>query len=249
MDADRIYNAYIMGKEEVVLISKSLMRRGKVGLFDTIERSANLISAHMFVALELLLCGLSVLLYFKVRELNAMSTFMVLSVIMLIVSAAELVFVRKREGKGIYLKWMTGVSFVISAVFTTSTLGLGGSILFVLPILLSVQYCSLLYSIFISVITVLGSFIPLLLTSFVSFYDLNVIKLFPGSVITIDKTLEGSLRPEIIDIAGTKINEMLAIFLPAILFLIIVAIVTCVITSDFRKYLLEQYRAFQNSKE
>lgn len=227
------------------------MRRGKLGLFGTIERSANLISAHLFVYLELLLCGLSAVLYFKVRELGATSVFMAFSVVLLIISVAVLIYVKKREGAGIFLKWAIGISFVISAVTTTSTLGLGGSILFVFPILLSVQYCSLQYSIFISLITVMGSFIPLLLTSFIDLYDLNVIRLVPGSIIQIDRTLEQALitHPEIIDTAGTKINEMLAIFLPAILFLIIVAVVTCIITKDFRKHLLEQYRAFQNSKE
>ena len=225
------------------------MQKGKPGLFGTIEQSANLISARILVCLEILLCGLSVLLYFKVRELKAMSTFIVFSVILLIASVVELMIVSKKEGRGNYLKWVIGMTFVVTAVSTTSTLGLGGSILFVFPILLSVQYCSLLYSIFISVITILGSFIPLLLTSFNSFYELNVVKLVPGSVIKIETTLEAALKPGIIDIAGTKVNELLAVFLPAVLFLIIVAVITCVITSHIRRHLLEQYRAFQNSKE
>lgn len=99
------------------------------------------------------------------------------------------------------------------------------------------------------IVTILGTFVPLLLTSFISLYDLNVIKLIPGSTITVENTLEAALRPEIIDVAGTKINELLAIFLPCVLFLIVIAIITCVITNDFRKHLLEQYRAFQNTRE
>ena len=87
------------------------------------------------------------------------------------------------------------------------------------------------------------------MTSFLSFYDLNVIKLIPGSVIEVGTTLERSLRPEIIDINGTKINELLAIFLPAMLLVIIVGIMACFITSYIRKNILEQYRAFQNTRE
>ena len=173
----------------------------------------------------------------------------ILFAILLIVSLVELRIIKKKEGAGNVLKWVVGISFVISAVTSTSTMGLSASILFVFPILLSVQYCSLLYSIFISVVTIMGSFIPLLLASFISLYDLNVIKLIPGSIIHVGETLESSLKPEIIDVAGTKVNELLAIFLPAILFLIIIAVVTCIITNDFRKHLLEQYRAFQNSRE
>lgn len=225
------------------------MQKGKTGLFGTIEHNANLISARMFVNLEVMLTGLSALLYFTVKELSATLPFMIFSVVLLIISIVQLMIIRKKEGKGTTIKWIIGINYVLAAVTTTSTLGLGGSLLFVFPILLSVQYCSFLYSIFISVITILGSFIPLLLTAFISFYDLNVIKLIPGSVITVGTTLETSLRPEIIDVAGTKINELLAIFLPAILFLFIVAVVTCIMTQRFRKYLLEQYRAFQNSKE
>lgn len=225
------------------------MNKGKVGLFGTIEREANLKSARMFVNLEILLFILSVIMFFKVKELEATDAYMAFSAILLIVSIIELIIIRKKEGVGSFLKWAIGLSFIVAAVTTTSTLGVGGSILFVFPILLSVQYCSLQYSIFISIVTVLGSFIPLLLTSFLSFYDLNVIKLYPGSTITIDTTLEAALHPDIINVAGTKINELLAIFLPAISFVIIIAVVTCVITHSFRKIILEQYRHYQNSRE
>ena len=231
------------------MISNTYMNKGKVGLFGTIEREANLKSARMFVNLEILLFILSVIMFFKVKELEATDAYMAFSAILLIVSIIELIIIRKKEGAGSFLKWAIGLSFVVAAVTTTSTLGVGGSILFVFPILLSVQYCSLQYSVFISIVTVLGSFIPLLLTSFLSFYDLNVIKLYPGSTITIDTTLEAALHPDIINVAGTKINELLAIFLPAISFVIIIAFVTCVITHSFRKILLEQYRHYQNTRE
>ena len=231
------------------MISNSMMQKGKVGLFGAIERSANLVSARMFFWLELLLTGISVVLYFKVKELLAGFAFLVLSVVMLLVSIIEMTIINRKEGVGNYLKWMTGISLVLSAVFTTSTMGVGGSILFVVSILLSVQYCSLIYTIFMTVVTILGTFIPLLMTSFLSFYDLNVIELIPGSVIEVGTTLERSLRPEIIDINGTKINELLAIFLPAMLFVIIVGIMACFITHYIRKNILEQYRAFQNTRE
>ena len=231
------------------MISVSMMQKGKVGLFGAIEHSSNLISARFFFCLEMLLTALSVILYFTIPELGAGFTFVVFSVILLLVSIVELTVINKKEGKGDYLKWMIGISFIISAITTTSTMGVGGSILFVLPILLSVQYCSLIFSIFMVVITVIGSFVPLLLTSFFSFYDLNVIRLIPGSAIEINTTLESSLKPEIIDIAGTKINELLAVFLPAMLFVIIVGVVTCVITYSIRKNMLEQYRNFQNTRE
>ena len=225
------------------------MNKGKVGLFGTIEHEANLKSARMFVNLQILLFTLSVILFYTVKELEATGAYMFFSVVLLILSVVELIIIRRREGVGSFIKWAIGLSFVVTAVTTTSTLGVGGSILFVFPILLSVQYCSLLYSIFISVVTVLGSFVPLLLTSFLSFYDLNVIKLIPGSTLTINTTLEASLHPDVINEADTKINELLAIFLPAILFVIIIAVVTCVITHSFRKILLEQYRKFQNTRE
>ena len=225
------------------------MQRGKVGLFGTIEHYANLVSSKFFFILQLLLSGLSLIVYFDVKELSAGFAFVIMSSVLLLVSIVEMMIVKRKEGIGSFLKWMIGISIVVSAIVTTSTMGVGGSILFVLPILLSIQYCSLIFSIFMSLITVLGSFVPLLLTSFLSFYELNVVKLIPGSVIEINKTLEGSLKPEFIDIPGTKINELLAVFLPAMLFVIIVGVMTCIITSYFRKIILEQYRNFQNTRE
>lgn len=226
-----------------------MMNKGKLGLFNAIDRSANLVSARLFVGLELLLTALSVLLYYTVPELRATTAFMGFSAVLLIISFVELAVITKKEGSGDWLKWILGISFVITAITTTSTMGVGGSILFIFPMLLSVQYCSLFYSVFISVITVMGSFVPLLLTSFLTFYDLNVIRLKPGSVVEVGTTLEMALRPEIIDEAGTKINELLAIFLPAVLFVIIIAVVTCVITHTYRKNILEQYRRFQTTRE
>ena len=226
-----------------------MMQRGKIGLFGSIEYSSNLISSQLFFALQVLLTGLSLVMYFTIEELLAGFYFVVLSVLLLLVSIVEMTIVKRKEGKGSFLKWMIGISFVLSAVATTSTMGVGGSILFVLPILLSIQYCSLIFSIFTSVVTVLGSFIPLLLTSFLSFYDLNVIKLLPGSVVKIETTLEKALTPEIINIPGTKLNELLAIFLPAMLFVVIVGFVACIITYFIRKNILEQYRNYQNTRE
>ena len=231
------------------MISKSMMYKGKVGLFGGIDRSSNYVSAYMFVFLEMLLTALSVLLYFTVPELRATTTFMAFSVVLLIASLVELAIVKRKDGSDQMLKWMLGISFVVSAITTTSTMGVSGSILFILPMLLSVQYCSLFYSVFMSVITVMGTFVPLLLTSFLSFYDLNVIIMKPGSVITIDTTLEAALKPELIDEAGTKVNELVAVFLPAILFVIIIAVLTCIITHTYRKNILEQYRQFQNTRE
>lgn len=231
------------------MISKSMMYKGKVGLFSAIDRSSNYVSAYMFVFLEMLLTALSVLLYFTVPELRATTTFMAFSAVLLIASLVELAIVKRKDGSDQMLKWMLGISFVISAITTTSTMGVSGSILFILPMLLSVQYCSLFYSVFMSVITVMGTFVPLLLTSFLTFYDLNVIIMKPGSVITIDTTLEAALKPELIDEAGTKVNELLAVFLPAILFVIIIAVLTCIITHTYRKNILEQYRQFQNTRE
>lgn len=226
-----------------------MMHKGKLGLFGAIDRSSNYTSAYIFVCLEVFLTALSVLLYFKVPELRATKTFLVFSGVMLIVSIVELAVIKRKEGSGHMLKWVLGVSFVLSAIATTSTMGVCGSILFILPILLSVQYCSLFYSVFLSVITVMGSFVPLLLTSFLAFYDLNVIRVNPGSVVNINTTLEEALRPEIIDVAGTKVNELLAIFLPAISFVIIISVVACIITHSYRKNILEQYRQFQNTRE
>ena len=231
------------------MITNSMMQRGKIGLFGSIEYSSNLISSQLFFALQVLLTGLSLVMYFTIKELLAGFYFVVLSVLLLLVSIVEMTIVKRKEGKGSFLKWMIGISFVLSAVATTSTMGVGGSILFVLPILLSIQYCSLIFSIFTSVVTVLGSFIPLLLTSFLSFYDLNVIKLLPGSVVKIETTLEKALTPEIINIPGTKLNELLAIFLPAMLFVVIVGFVACIITYFIRKNILEQYRNYQNTRE
>ena len=186
-----------------------MMQKGKLGLFGAIDRYSNYVSAYILVGLEILLTALSVLLYFKVPELSATTAFMVFSCVLLIVSLVELAVVKRKEGTGDMIKWVLGITFVVTAATTTSTMGVSGSILFILPLLLSVQYCTLFYSVFMSVIAVMGSFVPLLLTSYLSFYDLNVIRLDPGSVLKIDTTLEAALRPEIVDAAGTKVNEQI----------------------------------------
>ncbi len=226
-----------------------MMYRGKVGLFGIIESSANQRNIRAFVALTSLLFAVSVLLIFTVPENGAIPVFAVFSGVMLAVSIAELVIIQRKKGVGDHLKWIIGISFIASAAMTTSTMGAAGSVIYVFPMLLSIQYCSVLFSLFISVITVMGAFVPLLLSSHLSNFDLNVIKLIPGSRIEVASTLEASLEPGIINEAGTKINELLSIYFPMILFVSIIAIVTVSITSAIRKILLEQYHQFQNTRE
>ncbi len=226
-----------------------MMYRGKAGLFGMIESSANLRNIKAFAALTSIVFAVSVLLYFTVPEIGVIPFFMAFSAVMLLVSIAEMVIVRKRKGVGNHLKWIIGIGFIVSAVVTTSTMGAAGSIIFVFPMLLSIQYCSVLYSLFISAVTIMGTFVPLLLSSHLSNYDLNVIKLVPGAAVEITSTLESSLGSGVINVAGTKVNEIFSIFLPIILFVIIIAVVTVGITSAIRKNLLDQYHQFQNTRE
>ena len=231
------------------MISERMMAKGKIGLFGTIESLANQRNIKAFAALAALLFAVSVLLNFTVPEIGAIPYFMLFSAVMLLVSLVELVIIRKSKGVGSHLKWIIGIGFIVSAITTTSTMGAAGSVIFIIPMLLSIQYCSVLYSLFISAITVMGTFVPLLLSAHLSNYDLNVVKLAPGAVIEVASTLEKALSPGVIDEAGTKINELLSIFLPMILFVLIIAIVTVGVTSAIRKNLLEQYHQFQNTRE
>ncbi len=238
-----------METEAAGLVPDRMMFRGKTGLFSAIESRANLRNILAFVALTSLLFAISVLLHFTVPEIGVIPVFMIFSGAMLLVSIAELVIVRKKGGAGTQLKWIIGIGFIVSAVTTTSTMGAVGSVIFVFPMLLSIQYCSVLYSLFISAFTVMGAFVPLLLSSRLSSYDLNVARIVPDAVIRVSSTLEAALGPGTINVAGTKINELLSVYLPMILFMHIIAILTVSITSAIRKNLLEQYHQFQNTRE
>ena len=231
------------------MIPDNMMYKGKAGLFNMVESIANLRNIRAFVVLTSLLFALSVLLHFTVPEIRVIPAFMIFSAVMLLVSIVELIIIQRKKGVGNHLKWIIGIGFIVSATTTTSTMGAAGSIIYVFPMLLSIQYCSVLYSLFISAISVIGTFVPLLLSSRLSNYDLNVVKLVPGTAIEITSTLENSLGPEIINETGTKINELFSTFLPIILFVNIIAVVTVSITSAIRKILLEQYHQFQITRE
>ncbi|MBQ6565254.1 MAG: hypothetical protein IJL88_15195 [Clostridia bacterium] len=231
------------------MVPNRLMSRGKAGLFGVIESTANLRSSRAFVALTSILTALSVLLKFAVPEIGVIPYFMAFSAALLLASLVELVIVRKKKGAGGPLKWLIGLGFIVTAALTTSTLGPVGSILYVFPMLLSIPYCSVLYSLFISVISVMGTFIPLLTSARLANFDLNVIRLLPGSTIEVTSTLEAALAGGVINETGTKINELLSIFLPLNLFVQIIAIVTVLITSAIRRNLLEQYHQFQTTRE
>ena len=231
------------------MLTNQMMNKGKIGLFGMIERSSNLRNSRAFAILTLLLFALSVLLRYRVPELGIIPLFMWLSAGMLLVSIAELLIVQRKEGAGKHLKWILGISFVVSAAITTSTLGIVGSIIYLFPLLLSIQYCSMIFSLFISVITVMGTFIPLLLTVYMSNYDLNVVRLAPGTVIEVTSTLEAALDTVPVNATATKINELLAVLLPGTTLVIIAAVVTVIITGAIRKIVLEQYHQFQTTRE
>lgn len=231
------------------MMTNQIMREGKAGLFGRIERAANLRNSRMFVILTVVLLAISVMLRYTVPEMGKILWFVWFSAGMVLVSLAELVIVRRKDGNGNHLKWVLAVSFVASAAITTSTLGTVGSMIFVFPLLLSIQYCSVLFSVFVSIITVMGSFVPLLLSSFLTNYDLNVIRIASGTVIEIKSTLGAALDFAAVDEAATKINELLSMFLPILVLIIISAVVTVVITAAVREMLLEQYHHFQTTRE
>ena len=231
------------------MVPDRMMFRGKAGLFSSIESTANLRNIRAFVALTSLLLAVSVLLKFTVPEIGDIPLFMASSAALLLISVAGLIFIRRKKGAGNHTKWFIGIGFIVTAVVATSTMGAAGSILFVFPMLLSIPYCSFLYSLFISAITIMSTFVPMLLSSRLSNYDLNVVRFIPDTVIKITSTLEASLEPGIINAAGTKLNELLSTFLPILLFLNIIAVVTVSITAAIRKNLLEQYHQFQNTRE
>lgn len=231
------------------MLSNQLMTRGKTGLFSLIESSANLRNGRTFVAVSAMLFALSLLLRFTVPEMGTTPFFTVFSAVMLLISIGALVLVQRKIGRETYLKWFIGIGFIASAIGTTASVGAVGSIIFVFPILLSIQYCSVLYSLFISVVTVMGTFAPLLLASHLSNYDLNVVRLAPGAVIQVSSTLEASLGSGLIDVAGTKLNELLSVFLPMLLLINIIAVVSIAVTGAIRRSLLEQYHQFQNTRE
>ena len=82
------------------MITNSMMQRGKIGLFGSIEYSSNLISSQLFFALQVLLTCLSLVMYFTIEELLAGFYFVVLSVLLLLVSIVEMTIVKRKEGKG-----------------------------------------------------------------------------------------------------------------------------------------------------
>lgn len=231
------------------MLPDRMMYKGKAGLFSAIESQANLRNAWALAVLSALLLAAAVLLHFTVPEIRDTPLFMAFSGGMLAASAVLLAVVKQRHGAGGRLKWILGGGFILAAVMTTSTLGAVGSILFVFPMLLSIQYCSFLFSVFISCLTVMGTFVPMLLNSFLGNYDLNVVRLAPDAVIRVAGTLEASLGSGVINGAGTKINELLSVFLPMLLFVNLIAVVAVSITAAVRKILLEQYRRFQTTRE
>ncbi|MBP5728123.1 MAG: hypothetical protein J6Y48_13715, partial [Clostridia bacterium] len=105
------------------MLTKQMMRQGKTGLFGMIERSTNLRNSRVFVALNVILFIISLVVRFTVRELEMGPLFMWLSAGMLLVSLVELLIVQRKAGVGNHLKWIIGISFVVSAAVTTSTLG------------------------------------------------------------------------------------------------------------------------------
>ena len=232
------------------MLTNQLMRKGKTGLFGMIESSSNLRNSRVFVVMTAILFAIAVLLRFTVTDVGQGSYFMWFSAGMLLVSLVELLIVQRKDGVGNSLKWILGVSFVVSAAVTTSTLGTVGSVIYVFPLLLSVSYYSVLFSLAISAITVVGTFIPFLLSAYLSSYNLNVVQIAaPGTVIKVTSSLREALDAGLINETGTKINELLSILLPLVVFIIISAVMTVSITAAARRILLEQYHQFQTTRE
>lgn len=229
--------------------NQSSMRKGKLGLFGEIEQSSNLRNSKAFLALSAILLVSATLIYFLVKEISSGFLFLIFSSVIFVLSLIEFFVVRKRKGLGKAIKWVLACSYLLAAVVSISLLGPTVSLVLIIPILTSIPYCSFIFTFAVSAFTLLGTFAPILLSSYLNFFDLNVIELYDGSIIKILGTLESSINTGAIDITATKVNEIIAIYLPIVALVILIAFISCFVTKSLRERLLQQYSAYRNSRE
>ena len=218
--------------------------KGTHAIFASLEAEANRFSAIALILLSLII----ILVLAAVSFVDGQEYMLGVQISMGICVAVSLamgIYCLTIRQHPLYVKYILLLVWIFVVTVCTTFIDSSVTILWAIPIMLSIKYTSVVFTLMVSVIEQISLFFPFLYNSYHSSYPLDFIVLEKGTVIVMgDLSLDGTINGLETGIDRTKTisNMMVTGYLIPLFLILLLAVIAVSIVRRKRTEVLKQYR-------
>lgn len=227
------------------------INRGTRGIFESIEEQSN-----RFCAKSLVMLSIVSFILVAVASIVDKSAYMhevrIAVGIIIILSAGAGVYCRIKKVGTRYRKYALFGIWLIVLMLAVTFIDSSVSLLYAIPVILAIQYSSVIFTLFVSLVNIVFAFFPYIINTYRNAYPLDFIVLEPGTTIqmtgaSLDETVNALSIG--IERSETIMNMLSYGYLTTALLLVIISAIAVSATNYDRKAILGQYNKSRNSVE
>lgn len=226
------------------------INRGTHGIFEEIEKNANVLCARGLIIFACIATILGILASIVDKSAYMTEVRICIAVIDVDCLLAAYFSLKKKEPSELqkywlFLAWSLAICLAVSSVDSSVTL------LYAVPVLLAVRYYSVLFTVVVSTLNIIFAFIPYIANVYKHAYPLDFIVLEEGTVITMaGDSLDGTVNAlGSIDVTATITNMLTYGYLSTALFLVMISILAVMLSKFNRDNVIKQYNAARSRIE
>ena len=226
------------------------INRGTKGIFEEIEKSSNILCAKGLIACASITTVIGIIAV--ITDKSAYMKFVKIGFsIAVVVCAAMAWYSLSRKEHGSFHKYTLFIAWSVAICMIASSIDSSESLLYAIPIILSIRYYSVVFTLSVSVLNIIFAFIPYIIKVYIHAFPLDFIVLEQGTVITMaGDSLDGTVNAlSTIDVTATITNMLTFGYLVTMSVLVVISIFAVLLTNFTRKNIIKQYNASRDRIE
>lgn len=226
------------------------INRGKKQLFEEIEKSSNILSAKGLITFAAITTVIGIIAVIADQS-DYMRFVKINFAIAVVVCVATAWYSLQRKNHGSLHKYALFGAWSVAICMIASCIDSSENLLYAIPIVLAIRYYSVVFTLSVSVLSIIFAFIPYIIKVYIHAFPLDFVILEEGTVITI---AGGSLHSTVnalstIDRTATIANMLSFGYLGTMLGLVFISIIAVMLTDFTRKTIIRQYNSSRNRLE
>ena len=226
------------------------INRGKKRIFEEIEKSANILCAKGLITCAAITTVIGIIAAI-VDKSEYMQSVLIEFSIAVVVCVATAWYSLKRKEHGKLHKYALFGAWSVAICIIASNIDSSENLLYAIPIILAIRYYSVVFTLSVSVLNIIFSFIPYIIKVYIQAFPLDFIILEEGTVITMaGESLHGTVNAlSTIDRTATITNMLSFGYLGTLSILVFISIFAVLLTDFTRKTIINQYNSSRSRME
>ena len=226
------------------------INRGKKGIFEEIEKSANILCAKGLIACAAITAVVGIIAAIVDKSEYMQSVKTNFSVAVLVCVAMAWYSLRRKEHGSLHKYALFG-AWSIAICMIASCIDSSENLLYAIPIILAIRYYSVVFTLSVSVLNIIFAFIPYIIKVYIHAFPLDFVILEEGTVITMaGESLHGTVNAlSTIDRTATITNMLSFGYLGTLSILVFISVFAVLLTDFTRKTIINQYNSSRNRME